>query len=158
MSDDRDAAREDGGGRFFGAFATEFFGDAGNGALGDVDGGFGSIVARAEASAAGGEDEIDAARVGEFAKLAAEAGRVVGTAERGSDFPAEFAYAFDERGAGKILAFTAGDGITDGENSDTHSCRLFYMRRKRKARGRSGMCAKGTEELGTPHHKGPREH
>ena len=153
MPDDRDAAREDGGGRFFGAFATQFFGDAGNGALGDVDGGFGSIVARAEASAAGGEDEIDAARVGEFAKLAAEAGRIVGTAKRGSDFPAEFAYAFDERGAGKILAFTAGDGIADGEDRDTHSCRLFYTRRKRKARGRSGVCAKGTEELGMPHHK-----
>jgi len=144
MPDDGDATREDGGGRFFGAFAAEFLGDAGNGALGDVQSGFGSIIARAEAGAAGGEDEIDAARVGEFAKLAAKAGRIVGTAERGGDFPAEFAYAFDERGAGEIFAFTAGDGITDGEDGDTHSWGLFYMRRKGKAPGRYGVCAIGT--------------
>ena len=144
MPDDGDATREDGGGRFFGAFAPEFFGDAGNDALGNVDGGFGSVVARAEAGAAGGEDEIDTSRVGEFTKLAAKAGGIVGTAERGGDFPAEFANAFDEGRAGKIFAFTAGDGITDGEDGDTHGWGLFYMRRKGKARGRCGVCAKGT--------------
>ena len=144
MPDDGNATREDGGGRFFGAFAAEFFGNAGNGALGDVKSGFRSVVARAEAGAAGGENEIDAARVSEFAKLAAQAGNIVGTAERGGNFPAEFANAFDEGGAGEILAFTAGDRITDGEDGDTHAWGLFYMRRKAKARGRYAVCAKGT--------------
>jgi hypothetical protein len=144
MSNNCDAAREDGGGSFFGAFAAEFFGDARNGPLGDVESGFGGIVARAETRAAGGEDEIDAARVGKFTKLATKAGGIVGAAKRGGDFPAEFANAFDEGGAGKIFAFAAGDGIADGEDGDTHSWRLFYMRRKRKAPGRSGVCAKGT--------------
>jgi hypothetical protein len=140
MPDDGDATREDGGGRFFGAFAAEFLGDAGNGALGDVQSGFGSIVARAEAGAAGGEDEIDAARVGEFAKLAAKAGRIVGTAERGGDFPAEFANAFDERGAGEIFAFTAGDGITDGEDGDTHREIILYAEERKSAREIWGVC------------------
>jgi hypothetical protein len=144
MPDDGDAAGENGGGSFLGAFAAEFFGDARNGAFGDVERGFGSIVARAEASASGGEDEIDAARVGEFAKLAAEASGIVGTAKRGGDFPAELANAFDESGAGKVFAFTAGDGIANGEDGDTHGWGLFYMRRKGKARGRCGVCAKGT--------------
>jgi hypothetical protein len=152
MADDRDAAREDGGGSFFRAFAAEFFGDAGNSALGDIKSGFRSVVAGTEASATGGEDEINAAGVGQFTKLAAKAGGIIGTAERGSDFPAEFANAFDERGAGEIFAFTAGDGIADGEDGDTHSWRLFYMRRNGKARGRCAVCAKGTEEIGELHH------
>ncbi len=120
MTDDRNAAREDGGVRFFGAFAAEFFGDAGNGAFGDVESGFGSVVARAEASAPSSKDQIDAARVGEFTKLAAQASRIVGTAKRRSDFPAEFANAFDKSRTGKIFAFTAGDGIADREDGDTH--------------------------------------
>jgi hypothetical protein len=144
MTDDGYAARQDGGGSLLGTFAAKFFGDARNGAFGDVERGFGSIVARAEAGATGGEDEIDTARVGEFAKLATEASGIVGTAKRGGDFPAEFTNAFDQSWAGKIFAFTAGDGVADGENGDTHGSGLFYMRRKGKARRRCGVCAKGT--------------
>jgi hypothetical protein len=140
MPDDGDATREDGRGRFFGAFAAEFFGDAGNGALGDVKSGFGSVVARAEAGAARGEDQIDAARVGEFAKLAAKAGNIVRTTERGGNFPAEFTNAFDEGGAGEIFAFTAGDGITDGEDGDAHGWDYFICGGRKSAREIWGVC------------------
>lgn len=144
MTDDGNAAGQYGSGCFLCAFAAEFFGDARNGAFRDVESGFGSIVARSEAGAAGGEDQIDAARVREFTKLATQASGIIRTAKRRGDFPTEFTNAFDEGGARKIFAFTAGDGVADGENGDTHGWELFYMRRKGKARRRCGVCAKGT--------------
>jgi hypothetical protein len=88
MANDGDTPGEDRGGSLLCAFAAEFFGDAWNGALRDVESGFGSIVARAESGATGGENEVDAAGVGEFAELAAKTGGIVRTAERGGNFPA----------------------------------------------------------------------
>src|SRR5271165_1664800 len=157
MADDGDAAREDGSGSLFGSFPSQFLGNARNDALGDIESGFGSIVARAEAGAAGRKDQIDATGVSEFAKLTAKAGSIVGTAERGGDFPAEFSRAVDEGGAGEVFAFTASDGIADGEYGDTHGWRISYICREGKARVRSGVCAKGTEELKEFQQRGHRE-
>lgn len=120
MTNDGNAARENGGGSFLGAFAAKLLGNAGDGAFRNVESGFGSIVARAETGTAGSEDEVDAAGVCEFTELAAKAGGVIRAAKRGGDFPSELTRTFDESGAGEVLALTAGDGITDGEDGDAH--------------------------------------
>jgi hypothetical protein len=131
MANDGDAAGEDGGGSFFGTLATEFFGKARDGPLGDIESGFGSIVPRAKPGATGGENEVNAAGVSEFAELATKTGGIVRTAEGRSNFPAQFACTFDQGGAGEVFAFTARDGIADGEDGDTHGWRLFYRENRR---------------------------
>ena len=68
-ADGGDGAGEDGGGSLFCAFAAHFFGNAGDEAVGYGDGGFGSVVARADAGAAGGEEQIDAAGVGDVCEV-----------------------------------------------------------------------------------------
>lgn len=51
VADNSDAAGKHGGRRFLNAFAANFFGDAGDSSVGDVDCGFRSGVARAETGA-----------------------------------------------------------------------------------------------------------
>ena len=114
-----------GGGSFFHAFAAHFFGDAGDDAVGDGDGGFGSVVARADAGAAGGEDDVCAAGVGDGAELFLDGGEVIGQAQGGGDFPAEAAADGDERGAGSVFALAFGGGVADGEDGYAHKKRRF---------------------------------
>jgi hypothetical protein len=115
-----DAAGKYGGGRFLDALAADFFRDTGDGAVGDVDGGFGRGVARAKTGAAGGEEKFDATGVGDGPQLAADFGRIIGAMKRGSDVPAKLAAALDESRSGKVLAFAACDGIADSENGHAH--------------------------------------
>src|SRR5262245_54347404 len=75
------AARENRSRSIHRAFAPHVFGNAGNEAVRDAFGGFGSVVARADASTAGGEHEIETAGVRPFAQLLADAGGIVSYAE-----------------------------------------------------------------------------
>jgi len=120
VAENGDAAGQQGHGRFLGAAAADFFGKAGDGAVGDVEGRLGGIVARAEAGASGGEEHIGVAGIGDGAKLAADFGRVVGTSQGRVDLPAKFAATLDESGAGEVFAFAAGHGVADGEDRDAH--------------------------------------
>ena len=61
VADDGDASGQYSCGRLLGTFATHFLSEARNHFFGDVERGFRRVVAGAEAGAAGGEDEIDAA-------------------------------------------------------------------------------------------------
>jgi hypothetical protein len=88
-SDGGDSAGKDRGGSFLDTFAANFFGDAGNGAISDFEGGFGSGVAWTQAGAAGSEEDVDRAGIGEGRELLANFGGIVGTLERGNDGPAE---------------------------------------------------------------------
>lgn len=115
-----DAAGEDGCWSLLGTFAAHFFGNAGDEAVGDGLGGFGSVVARADAGAAGSGDQVDAAGVGELAKIFADGGGIIGDAEAGGDFPAEAAAEGDDGGAGGVFAFAFGDGVGDGEDGYAH--------------------------------------
>jgi hypothetical protein len=120
VADASDAAGKYGGGRFLDALAAHFFRDTGDGAVGDVDGGFGRGVARAKTGAASSEEKFDATGIGDGPQLAADFRGVIGAMKRGSDVPAKLAAALDESRPGKVLAFTAGDGIAYGENSHAH--------------------------------------
>ena len=60
-ADYTDGAGKNCGRRFFEAFAAHFFGDAGNDAVGDAFSRLRSVIAGADASAAGGEYDVDAA-------------------------------------------------------------------------------------------------
>src|SRR5579871_4567508 len=90
VADDGDSTRQQRRGGLFGAAAADFFGQAGNDAVGYIEGGFGSVVARAEAGASGGEENIDLTGVGDGTNLAAEGGRIVGATQGGVDLPAQF--------------------------------------------------------------------
>lgn len=83
------AAGEDGGGSFLQAFAANLFGDTRKDALGDGLSGFGGVVTRADASAAGCGDEIDPAGVGQLAEIFADRRGIVGDSETRGDFPME---------------------------------------------------------------------
>jgi hypothetical protein len=115
-----DATGEDGCWSFLGAFAAHFFGDAGDEPVGNGLGGFGRVVARADAGAARSGDQVDATRVGKFAKIFADGGGIICDTEAGGDFPAEAAAEGDDCGAGGVFAFAFGDGIRDGEDGDAH--------------------------------------
>jgi len=120
LADDGNAARQHGSGGLGSALAAHLFGKAGDHLFADVERGFGGVVARAESGAAGGEDEINAARIGKLPQMGAHLARVVGALERGGDFPAEFAAALDDGGAGEVDALVTGDRIADGENGNAH--------------------------------------
>src|SRR5712664_3681805 len=45
---------------------------------------------------------------------------VVGALQRRGDFPAEFAAALDDGGAGEVDTLVAGDSIADGKDGNTH--------------------------------------
>jgi hypothetical protein len=79
VTDSSDPAGENGVGRLLDTFPANFFGEPGNGAIGNVDRSLGSGVARAQASAAGGEEDIRVARIGDGSKLAANCSGIVGT-------------------------------------------------------------------------------
>jgi hypothetical protein len=120
MADNSNAAGKYGGGRFLDPLAAYFFRETGYGAVGDIDGGFGRGVAGTKTGAASGEEKFDATGIGDGPQLAADFGGVIGAMKRGSDVPAKLAAALDESRPGKVLAFTAGDGIADGENGHAH--------------------------------------
>jgi hypothetical protein len=120
MADNRNAAGKYSGGRFLGPLAAHFFRDTGDGAVGDIEGGLGRGVAGAKTGAARGEEKFDATGIGDGPQLAADFGGVIGAMKRGSDVPAKLAAALDEGRPGMVLAFTAGDGIADGENGHAH--------------------------------------
>lgn len=107
-------AGEDSGGSFLYAFAADFFGQAGNCTISDIESGLGSRVARTESGAAGGEKNIHGVGIGNRAHLAADFGGIVGAAERGRDGPAEFAATGGQSGAGEIFSFSSCHGIADG--------------------------------------------
>src|SRR5258707_3629885 len=114
------AARQNGSGSLLGAFAAHFFGQAGNHFFGNVQRGFGSVVAGAKPGAASGKNEINAARVCKLAEVGAHLPRVIGALQRRGDFPAEFTTALHHGGTGEGDAFVAGDGIGDGEDGNAH--------------------------------------
>jgi hypothetical protein len=100
VAGDGDAAREKGCRCLLRTLAADFLRKAGDGAVGDVEGGFRRVVAGAEAGATRGQEEIGVAGIGNGTQLAADFRTIVGTAERRSDLPTEFATASDESGAG----------------------------------------------------------
>ncbi len=119
-ADDGDGAREYSGGTFLHAFAAHFFGDAWDDTVGYGNSGFRGIVAGAEAGAAGGKDEVDAAGVGDGAELFANAGGIVSETQRGGNFPIEAATESNHGGTGEIFAFAFRGGIADGEDGYAH--------------------------------------
>ena len=78
VAGDRDTTGQHGGGSLLGTFAAHFFGESGDHSFGDIERGLGSVVAGAEAGAAGGENEIDAARVSELPEMRPDLAGVVG--------------------------------------------------------------------------------
>jgi len=120
VADHRNAAGQNGGGGFLDTFSTDFLGEPGDGALRDIQGGFGSVVAGTEASAASGKQDVDMARIADGAKLAADGGLFVGTQESRCNLPSELAAALDEGRARTVFAFTARNGIGDCENGNAH--------------------------------------
>jgi len=98
------------------AFAAHLFGEAGDHFFGDVERGFGRVVTGTEASAAGCENQIDAARISKLAKMGAHLTGIIGTLQRRGDFPPEFAAALNDGGAGEIDALVAGDRVADREH------------------------------------------
>jgi len=120
VTDDGHAAGQNGSGSLGSTFAAHFFGQAGDHFFGDVERGFGGVVAGTEAGAAGGEYQIDAAGIGKLAEMGAHLAGVVGAFQGRGNFPAEFAAALDDSGAGEVDALVAGDGITDCENGNAH--------------------------------------
>ena len=120
VTDDGDAAGQNRSGSLGSAFAAHFFREAGNHFFGDVQSGFGGVVAGTEAGAAGGEDEIDSSRVGKLAEMGSHLSGVIGALQRRGDFPTEFAAALDDGGAGEVDALVTGDRIADGENGNAH--------------------------------------
>jgi hypothetical protein len=115
-----DGARQHGGGSPLHSFAAHFFGDSRDDAVGDGDGGFRGVVARADSCAAGGEDDVRATRVGDGAELFANGNWVIGETPRFGDFPAESATERHDGGAGGILAVPFGGGIADGKDGYAH--------------------------------------
>ncbi len=120
MAGGGDGARQQRGRNFLTAFAAHFFNDPGNEAISDGLRRFGRVVARTEPRAAGCQDDIDAIRIREFAELLADIGGIVGDAQVADYSPSGFAAKRHDRRAGKIFAFTAGDGVADGEDRDAH--------------------------------------
>ena len=120
VAGDGDTAGQDGSGSLLGAPAAHFFGEAWDNFFGDVERGFGGVVPRAEAGAAGGENEINAARIGKLAEMRAHLAGVVGAFQRRGDLPTKFTAALDDSGAGEVDALIAGDGIADGEDGNAH--------------------------------------
>ena len=120
VSDDGDPTRQHSSGSLGRALAAHFFGEAGDDFFGDVERGFRRVVAGPEAGAAGGEDEIDAARIGELAEMGAYLAGIIGALQRRGNFPTEFATALNDSGAGEVHALVAGNGIADGENGNAH--------------------------------------
>jgi hypothetical protein len=120
VTNDGDAAGEDGRGSLLDSFAADFLGEAGDSAIRNVKSGFGCGVAGAEAGATCGKEQVGVASIADGAKLAANRGLVVGATECRSYLPAELAATLNESGTREVLALTAGDGIADGEDSDAH--------------------------------------
>jgi hypothetical protein len=89
-ADGGDSSGKSSGGSFLDALAANFFGDAGNRAVGDFEGGFGTCVAWTKTGAAGSQENICAARIGDGAELLANFGRIIGAMERRNYGPAEF--------------------------------------------------------------------
>jgi len=75
---DGDAAGQHSGGRQLGASAAHLFGQAGDYFLGDVERGFGSVVAGTEAGATGSENQINAAGIRKLAEMRANLAGVIG--------------------------------------------------------------------------------
>jgi len=127
VADNGNAAREDGGRSLLDASAANFLGDTRDGAIGDVECGLRRGVARAEAGAASGQQDVGAASIGDSAHLTAHFGGIIGAAKgRGYD-PAKFTATRDQRGSGEVFAFTAGDGIANGKNGDAHVIRIMQI-------------------------------
>jgi hypothetical protein len=125
MAHNGNATRKHRCGSLLGTFAAHFFGEAGNDFFGDFQCGFGSVIAWAEAGAAGGEDQVHVTRIGQLAEMGAYLAGIVRTFERHGDFPAEFAAALNDGRAGKVHALAVGDRIADGEDSDSHHVAQF---------------------------------
>jgi hypothetical protein len=115
-----DRAGQDGGGSFFHSFATHFFGDPRDEAVGDSDGGLRGVIAGADAGSAGGEDNIRTTPVGDGAELFANGGWIVRDAQRFGDFPAEAAAERNDCGTGGVLAVAFGGGVADSEDGYAH--------------------------------------
>src|ERR1700730_18658780 len=113
-------AGQNGGGSFFHSFAAHFFGDSRDYAVGDGDGGFRSVVAGADASSAGGEDDSCAAGVGDAAELLANGCLLVGEAQRFNNFPTETTAKRYNGWSGGVFALAFGCRITDCEDGYAH--------------------------------------
>src|SRR5215467_12785142 len=114
------SAREHGGGRMFQSFATHLFGNAGNHAVGDGFGRFGSIVARADSGSAGGQQNVHASRIRKFAQLLANPRGIIGNPQRRGNLPTQAAAGSHDGRTGAVFALAFGHAITDGENGYAH--------------------------------------
>src|SRR5690606_26725309 len=115
----RDAAGEEGAGGLGKAAQAGELHEAGVGTVDDAHGGFRGVVARGEARAAGGDDEVDVPeRVGPLAEARFELDGVVGEAGGGDDLCAQ---ALAEHGgegrAGDVDCLGARTPVGDGEDS-----------------------------------------
>ena len=104
---DGDAAAESGVGSGLKAGEREGSGNARDITFGDVARGFGGDIARREAGAAGGDDEIGEAGIGPVAELSGDGRAVVGDDETRGDLMAGVEATFFDEWTGSVLAFTS---------------------------------------------------
>jgi hypothetical protein len=123
-TDDGRLAREVGTGEMGASDLAHFFPEAGDGALADGDGSFGSDVARADSGAAGGEDQIDQAR--KLDEQGAQGIKIVTDYVRSGDLPAKSGAALRDSATGEVFAVATGDGITDSYDGDAHD--LYFVK------------------------------
>src|SRR5882757_900880 len=72
---------------------------------------FGSGIARAQSSAAGGQNEIDGVSIGDLAEECLDLRRIIRKKMRGGDGPVQLLATRDQRGSGAVWARSVGDRI-----------------------------------------------
>ncbi len=122
LADSADGAREHGMRSLGEAGGTHGFAEAGDDTVEDLQRGFRCDVARREAGAAGGEDEIGCVGVCPVAQGVGNERLLVGHETGGCDFDATLHEPLQKRRAALVVALATGAFIADGKNgrSDRH--------------------------------------
>src|SRR5258706_6745044 len=98
--------------------------------MGDGLRGFGSRVTRAEAGAAGGQDEIDGVSIGDLAEECLDLRRIIRKKMRGGDGPVQLLATRYHGGCGSGLARCFGHGGTDNDDHDIYLMMALQRRKK----------------------------
>ena len=115
-------ARQDGGGHFLEGGDAQDFAETGQFFFEDGEGGLGSDIAGPDAGTAGGDDEITAALVGQFAQGFGDAFPVIGEHDR-FDFHVgaeDLAQDVIDSGPAPILVDPGAGAVAKGDPSDFH--------------------------------------
>ena len=113
-------AGENGARSFLDAGGAHLLGETGDQAIGNGDSCFGRDVARAEAGAAGGEDQVDRVGIGGLLQERFDGGAIVGQHGAFHRFPFQFHAALQDGWAGAVFVFSVGDGVAQGEDGNAH--------------------------------------